>query len=92
MSLLVHGTHTRVGSKKQHKRSRKRGRLPFARGFNPTHWYLFAGWEKDTADELDDRILNIRRTAGTGVHFSVDEWALVQRMRRRLGQLSRIAV
>jgi methylphosphotriester-DNA--protein-cysteine methyltransferase len=48
-------------------------------------------WRKLPADQLENLILTIRRSAGAGLHLGPQRWAEVDRMRRRLAKLQKEA-
>jgi hypothetical protein len=43
---------------------------------------LFASWRRQPLDELEGRILSLRRIAASGVHLTQEEWKTLDRMRK----------
>jgi hypothetical protein len=71
------------------KRGRTRPRPSHRPGFHPALAPLFEGWDDLDLDNLAIRVLAIRRAAGDPdqhCHLSTRDWAVVDRMRRKLGQ------
>jgi hypothetical protein len=56
---------------------------------SPVHDDLFRDYRKLSADELEARVLTIRRAAGRGQQFHYAQWRTVERMRARAGELKR---